>query len=505
VREYRTLEVLPAALRLCERMGIKPEELGYVPPPTTGNESQQQLLNELNRDNCVVLDGGRALVLRFERVEYSVGDETYAFDAPIFLRPNDFRTFYLNRRVQISKDESMPLGAWWLMHRQRRQYDGLVFKPGAPKVVGGKLNLWRGWGVEPKQGDWTLMKRHIEEVLCASEKSVSDYSFKWLAWAVQHPDMPPEVAIAFLGEQGTGKGALGKAFCRIFGQHARHVSSADHLTGHFNAHLRQCSFLFADEAFAPKDKAAEGALKRMITESTLPIEAKGRDRIEVPNCLHIMLASNNDWVIPAGMHERRWVVQKVSDSQRQKPEWFGPLYKQLESGGYAAMLFDLLAMELGDWHPRQIVRTTALVKQQLQSLSALDEWWLEVLHTGVLVGALKDEPNRAVSNDYNEEFTESTAFTKITRVRRHKGLFDAARASSPRLRSVSDHAIGHFLKDKGAERDWPKRRRGWALLADCRDKWVKSYPETVWRRDGDDEAVTKWWAEPKDAEPEGEE
>jgi hypothetical protein len=41
-----------------------------------------------------------------------------------------------------------------------------------------------------------------------------------LAWTVQHPAEQAEVALVFLGEIGTGKGTLGKAMCRIFGQHA---------------------------------------------------------------------------------------------------------------------------------------------------------------------------------------------------------------------------------------------------------------------------------------------
>jgi hypothetical protein len=196
------------------------------------------------------------------------------------------------------------------------------------------------------------------------------------------------------------------------------------------------------------------------------------------------------------------VVQRVSEIYRQKSEWFKPLYAEMKAGGLAAMLYELLRMDLGDWHPRQIVRTEALVKQQLHSLSPLDEWWLEVLHTGVLVGALEDAPNRSVSNDYDEEFTESTAFSKFTRVRRRKGLLDAARASSPRLRSVSDHAIGHFLKDKGANRSKPKGRRGWWFppLSECRDAWVKSYPEPEWRDEAGDEEVSEWRTEPDDSD-----
>ena len=145
-----------------------------------------------------------------------------------------------------------------------------------------------------------------------------------------------------------------------------------------------------------------------------------------------MVASNNDWVIPAGMHERRFVVQKVSDSKLQDNLWFGPLYRQLANGGYGAMLYDLVQFDLGNWHPREIVRTAALAEQQVQSLSVLDEWWLEILHTGVLVGSRIGEPHQAVSNEYDEEIEDKDGYgvTRI-RIRRRKGLFDAARASSP--------------------------------------------------------------------------
>jgi hypothetical protein len=90
-------------------------------------------------------------------------------------------------------------------------------------------------------------------------------------------------------------------------------------------------------------------------------------------------ANNADWVVPAGAHERRFVVQEVANSHRQDPNWFGPIYEQLKTGGYEAMLFDLLERDLGDWHPRQIVRTAALAWQQEKSLSPLDTWWFELL------------------------------------------------------------------------------------------------------------------------------
>jgi Family of unknown function (DUF5906) len=181
--------------------------------------------------------------------------------------------------------------------------------------------------------------------------------------------------------------------------------------------------LFADECFAPQDKAAEGMLKRLITEPTLQIEAKGRDSIEEPNRLHVMLASNNDWVVPAGNYERRFVAQRVADTHLQDKAWFDPIYKQLRCGGLEAMLFDLLERDLGDWHPRRIVRTAALAEPQERSLSPLDSWWFELLQTGILGGADFLNPDRPVSNHYDEEVEVGTDGYggKRTRIVRREG------------------------------------------------------------------------------------
>jgi hypothetical protein len=210
--------------------------------------------------------------------------------------------------------------------------------------------------------------------LAAGDDGIDRYIIRWLAWAVQYPDQQAETALGLIGERGSGRGTLGNAMCRIFGRHSQHISSPEHLTGRFNNHLRACSFLFADEAYAPKDKSAEGTLKRLITEPTLTIEQKGHDVVEQPNFLHIMLASNGEWVVPAGPFERRFVVLRVAETHRQDREWFVAIYQQLQNGGYAAMLYDLLRHDLVGWHPREIVRTAELAHQQEESLSPEDAW-----------------------------------------------------------------------------------------------------------------------------------
>jgi hypothetical protein len=458
----------------------------------------KSLLDQMNAKNCVVLDGARTMVLRFETDEREAGGEHYVYRMPTFLAFRDFRNLYLNRIVNDGSDDPPSLGDWWLKHPQRRQYRGVVFQPAGAPIISGRYNLWTGWGVEPKQGDWNLLRKHIRETLAAGDQRVYDYTLNWLAWAVQHPSEQAEVALVFIGERGSGRGTLGRALSRIFGQHALHLSSPEHLTGRFNAHLRQCCFLFCDEAYAANNKSAEGTLKRLITEPTITIEQKGRDPVEVPNLLHVMMASNNDWVVPAGAHERRFMVQRVSEAHRQDPAWFGPLYKQMREGGYAAMLFDLLARKLGNWHPRDVIHTEALTGQQAESFSPLDAWWYELLQTGIVAGADPLKPGEVISNEYEEQIEETDGYG-VTRKRTVKrdGFFDQARAMSPKLKGVTDAALGRYLTDQRCIRMTIRRpglrKRGWLLpdLGESRQRWNERFPEMQW----DDPSLADWIAD----------
>src|SRR5437660_6859158 len=74
--------------------------------------------------------------------------------------------------------------------------------PEAPlEVPNDMINLWRGFGITPKQGDWSLLHSHILHEICSSRQELFDYLIKWMAHAVQHPDKPGGVAVAFLGPQ----------------------------------------------------------------------------------------------------------------------------------------------------------------------------------------------------------------------------------------------------------------------------------------------------------------
>jgi hypothetical protein len=383
--------------------------------------------------------------------------------------PHAFRLWFANRQSMRSK--RVTLGVAWLSHSKRRQYEGVDLVPNAGKELpNGKLNLWRGFRVEEKQGSWKLMYQHIRDVLANGDEKGADYILKWTAWSFQHPDELAEAALVIRGWKGSGKGVFGHAIRKIFGEHGLHISNQDHLTGKFNGHLRSCLFLFADEAFWAGDKQAEGVLKSLITEKTLLIEQKGIDAVQWLNRLHILMSANAEWVVPASHDERRYAVFDVSNryaksvaSDREREAYFNALFKEIDNGGLEAMLYDLLRWKLGAWHPRQVYETEGLRAQKERSLTQLDQWLVALLQEGKLpvCGTLDGKRDLVMTRTLMEDVKE--------------------RAPRPR-NYLSEQDLASYLKERGCVRTRTSIVRGWLFppLARLRAEWERRFGRWPW-------------------------
>lgn len=357
-------------------------------------EVEEPMLAKLNAEHAVIaLYGGKTKVVSWEPSE--VDPSRTEIVAQSF---DDFRNRYMHIPVQTGTDKDgnpkyTPAGKWWLEHRMRRQYRAVVFRPNEDAGED-EYNIWRGLAVRPEPGEWPLLRRLIVEGLAGGDERLADYIIRWSAFAVQNPGHPAEVALAFIGGKGTGKGTFARVMCRIFGQHGRHVAGEKSLTGNFNKHLHGCALLFADEAVAPGDKGAAGLVKAFITEDEIMIEPKGVDSFPAPNRLKVIIASNNTYVVDASDDERRYAVFNVSkrfaappganmDDERMR--FWRDLRAEIANGGTEAFLHDLLEMDLGDWHPRyDVPQTSALNQQRAAGLKGFDRIWFDALASGEL-------------------------------------------------------------------------------------------------------------------------
>ena len=274
----------------------------------------------------------------------------------------------------------IPVGKWWLSHKQRRTYAGMTFSPG--KTVSGYYNLWKGFSVEAIPGDCGLFLDHVRENLCLDDSEVYDYLVGWMAMAVQYPAQPGHVAVVMRGRQGTGKGAFANIFGKMWGRHYLAIRDSEHLFGKFNAHLKDCVVLFADEAFWAGDKKREGMLKSMVTEEQIMSERKGYEAEISANYIHLIMASNDGWVVPAGVDDRRFLVLDVGDTKMQDVPYFAAINEQMDNGGYEALLHHLMSVDLSGFNVRKVPQTNALHEQKMLSLSPEQSWWYTKLFDG---------------------------------------------------------------------------------------------------------------------------
>jgi hypothetical protein len=229
--------------------------------------------------------------------------------------------------------------------------------------------------------------------------------------------------------------------------------------------------LFVDEAFWAGDVKGEGRLKSLVTEPTITIRPLYVQGFQVRNLLHIMMSSNNDWIVPAGHGSRRYAVFKVSRAVIGDLGYFKALNAEIDRGGAEAMLFDLLQLDLGEWHPKQIYETAALVEQKGHSLRGLDAWAEVILQEGALPQPMLSYPNRCLSTHLLESAKDFDQYANGSRVaKKLQDLFGVQEFST-------------------------KVARGWIFppLDECRRLWeIRNGGRWQWHRD-----VREWKGTPK--------
>jgi len=367
-----------------------------------------QKLYEMNKEYASGLVGGKFKIIK-ETYDHSKNKHHIAF-----ISERDFLSHYSNKTVAIDLEDTpatKPVGKVWLGWNQRRSFDYVVFDPtrtAAPKAY----NLYRGFPIEPEQGDWSLMRSHILDVICNGDPILFKYVIQWMANIIQNPGgIRPGVALVLIGGKGVGKGLFANYFGQIIGEAYMPIATSKGLVGNFNAHLRQCIVVFLDEAIWSGDKSAEGQLKALITEPEMMYEQKGIDALKMDNHLNIIMASNESWVCPASIDERRFCVLLLPDKVQGNTKYFNDLCDQMDNGGVAAMYYDLLQEDIDIDYLRTPPVTKGLKDQILQGLNPVLLFWYDtLLRRYLLSGDGDDWPVEVAKHDVFDEFKNSSYY-----------------------------------------------------------------------------------------------
>jgi Mesyanzhinovviridae DNA primase len=438
-------------------------------------------LRELNTRYAVISNlGGKCRIV--ERID----DTTLKRSRITKQSFEDFRNSYMHRLVECGTDKDgnpkyIELGKWWLHNAQRRQYRTLTFAPG--REVKDGYNLWQGFAVQSLPGNCDLFLDHVKRNICNNIEEHYDYLMNWMARAVQQPASPGEVAVVLRGAMGVGKSFLAKIFGHLWGPHYMVVSNSSHLVGNFNAHLRDVCFLFADEAFFAGDRKHRSVLRSLITDELLPLESKGVDVEMGHNYLHVMMASNERHVIPAGEDERRYFMVDVAKGNHQDSEYFGKLLAQMESGGYEALLYTLLSRDIKKFNVRKVPKTEALQEQKLFSLGPEEEWWYQILKHGRILQEHTTWQEIVMKDMVISDFTEKAKQFNVSRRGSETQLGRFLHHLCPGLRTCQKMAKVKEHLGNGIFVDAPPRRYYhyvFPTLEECRAAWEERFGKEKW-------------------------
>lgn len=361
-------------------------------------DDPEELVARLNEEIAVIPLGGDLRILWEKRPDGLLGEERYSnrHQRPVeYLKVSAARGLLAPYSCVVSEGRRpVKRSAFdvWYESPKRREYDGLVFAPGREREreVGSRTyNLFRGWCVEPRAGSCELQVRHVRDVLADGDPEVAHFILSFLADIVQHPGDKMPVALALIGESGTGKSALGEMMKRILGQHMFTVSDPAHVSGRFNKHLATLLLLHAEEgAIWAGDPSAVGKLRDFVSRQTMPLESKGVDTVEIESHARLLLTTEDEQAVRASRRERRFACFRVSDAKRGKREYFRELFAEITGeAGTAAFLHFLLHYKYDrDAVLRSVPETEILNDQKLASMKPQETWLQDLLDSGFLPG-----------------------------------------------------------------------------------------------------------------------
>jgi len=304
------------------------------------------------------------------------------------------------KKLDLPKPNLISPSSIWLKHRSRAEVEKIIFDPRMffeqPSYRTRYYNLFDGFqitrddvsrvNIDPEGFEDHAFFVHIKERLCNGNEEAYNAVLNIFAHILQKPWEKLQMSLVLQSTERTGKGIVFQIIKDIIGaKYFFQPSNPNQVLGQFNGQMLNCLICFMDEMVWGGDKERAGTLKKLVTESTNYVNEKYTPTIKAKNLANVFMASNEDWVVPSGATEQRWLVLNVNDELATCPK---PKKRQIvgdilsiDRKKLAKFLYE---RDLSEFNHRETINTTGLRHQKIQSMSPLRKWWLSCLDKGYI-------------------------------------------------------------------------------------------------------------------------
>lgn len=196
--------------------------------------------------------------------------------------------------------------------------------PNYKRIIDGYYNLYEPLKYAPNKGDCPATIEFLRHIFQEKIHIALDY----LTIIYKYPTQNLPVVCLISKQQRTGKSTFLKWLCAIYGNNSIILGNED-FAGNFNSHYATRLIICIDESFIEKRLIKE-KIKRLSTDDTINLEAKGRDIIRIDFIGKFILTSNNeDNFIQMDSEDSRFFVIKIEKPQTENPFLLEELEKEI--------------------------------------------------------------------------------------------------------------------------------------------------------------------------------
>lgn len=263
------------------------------------------------------------------------------------------------------------LAGEWCRWPRRRTHSELAYEPGKPNILeDGRLNVWKGWGLEPKRGGIGPWLKLMDHIFADADDATRKWFIQWLAYPLQHPGTKLYTGVLMFSIlHGVGKSLLGETMRRIYGENFVSIK-AEELHSSFNEWAKHRQFILGDEVTGRERREDGDRLKNLITQEFVTINSKYQVPYRLPDKANVYLTTNHPDAMSLEPNDRRTFVHEIK-RQTLPVDWytkiFDPWYRD-EKNSAALFYYLLHDVDLKSFDPKaDAPRTEA--KEEMQSLS----------------------------------------------------------------------------------------------------------------------------------------